>query len=240
MSLVISTRLNSPVTTVVFADQLAQLTPTSRQAKLAVIARALGLDVPAPVRAGADRAPLRDSGAQVRRVLYARSVLEVLGDICRRPALKTITRSHVCTFVHSDIRDILRTRWCVECAWSKGMLTPAYSALCTYGRDVIIVAMAPSGARDRAAASAAAAASCASPACARERAIARAHVRARCERRRDKKPRERRSGRNDDPTPRATVSERSPRTRLRLLEDSVPPRSRRVVSSRSRAPRRAP
>ena len=26
------------------------------------------------------------------------------------------------------------------------MLTPAYSALCTYGHDVIIVAMAPSGA----------------------------------------------------------------------------------------------
>ena len=53
VSLVISTRLNSPVTTVVFADQLAQLTPTSRQAKLAVIARALGLDVPAPVLDGA-------------------------------------------------------------------------------------------------------------------------------------------------------------------------------------------
>ena len=45
MSLIISTRLNSPVTIVVFADQLAQLTPTSRQAKLAVIARALGLDL---------------------------------------------------------------------------------------------------------------------------------------------------------------------------------------------------
>ena len=46
--LAISTRLNSPVTTVAFADQLAQLTPTSRQAKLAVIARALKPDVPAP------------------------------------------------------------------------------------------------------------------------------------------------------------------------------------------------
>jgi len=201
MSLIMSTRLNSPVTTVVFADQLAQLTPTSRQAKLAVIAQALGLDVPAPVRAGADREPLRDGASRVRTVLCVRSVSYSVVYLSSTNSLKNITRSHVCTFVHSDIRDILRTRWCVECAWSKGMLTPAYSALCTYGRDVIIVAMAPSGARDRAAASAAAAASCASPACARERAIARAYVRARCERRRDKKPRERRSGRNDDPTP---------------------------------------
>ena len=53
VSLAISTRLNSPMSTVVFADQLAQLTPTSRQAKLAVIARALGLDLPAPVLDGA-------------------------------------------------------------------------------------------------------------------------------------------------------------------------------------------
>ena len=74
VSLVISTRLNSPVTTVVFADQLAQLTPTSRQAKLAVIAQALGLDVPAPVRAGADREPLRDGASRVRTVLCVRSV----------------------------------------------------------------------------------------------------------------------------------------------------------------------
>ena len=73
VSLVISTRLNSPVTTVVFADQLAQLTPTSRQAKLAVIARALGLD-PAPVRAGAYREPLRDSASRVRTVLCVRSL----------------------------------------------------------------------------------------------------------------------------------------------------------------------
>ena len=124
VSLINSTRLNSPVTTVFFADRLAQLTPTSREAERAVIAQALGLDVPAPVRAGAGGEPLRDSGAQVRTVLCARSVLGVLGYICRRPALKTITRSHVCTFLHSDIRDILRTRLCVECSWSKGMLTP--------------------------------------------------------------------------------------------------------------------
>ena len=74
VSLVISTRLNSPVTTVVFADQLAQLTPTSRQAQRAAIAQALGLDVPAPVRAGEDREPLRDSASRVRTVLCVRSV----------------------------------------------------------------------------------------------------------------------------------------------------------------------
>ena len=74
VSLVISTRLNSPVATVVFADQLAQLTPTSRQAQRAAIAQALGLDVPAPVRAGEDREPLRDSASRVRTVLCVRSV----------------------------------------------------------------------------------------------------------------------------------------------------------------------
>ena len=74
MSLIISTRLNSPVTTVVFADQLAQLTPTSRQAKLAVIARALGLDLPAPLSQPERREPLRDDIPQARTVLCARSV----------------------------------------------------------------------------------------------------------------------------------------------------------------------
>ena len=56
--------------------------------------QALGLDVPAPVRAGRGRGPLRDSGAQMRTVLCARSVLGVVGYICRRPALKTITAPH--------------------------------------------------------------------------------------------------------------------------------------------------
>ena len=32
--------------------------------------------------------------------------------------------------MHSDIRDILRTRWCVECAWSKGILW-AFNSLIT-------------------------------------------------------------------------------------------------------------
>ena len=67
MSLVISARLNSPVTTVVFADQLAQLTPTSRQAKLAVIARALsGLDAPAPRSDPERQEPLQDDVPQAR------------------------------------------------------------------------------------------------------------------------------------------------------------------------------
>ena len=81
MSLVISTRLNSPVTTVVFADQLAQLTPTSRQAKLAVIARALGLDVPAPVSQRERRDPLRGDIHQARTVLCARTISEISGDL---------------------------------------------------------------------------------------------------------------------------------------------------------------
>ena len=80
VSLVISARLNSPVTTVVFADQLAQLTPTSRQAKLAVIARALGLDVPASRSEPERREPLRDDIPQARTVLCARTIPEISGD----------------------------------------------------------------------------------------------------------------------------------------------------------------
>ena len=81
VSLIISTRLNSPVTTVVFADQLAQLTPTSRQAKLAVIARALGLDLPAPVSQRERREPLRGDIPQARTVLCARSVSVISGNL---------------------------------------------------------------------------------------------------------------------------------------------------------------
>ena len=75
MSLINFTRLNSPVTTVFFANRLAQLTPTSREAECAVIARALGLDVSAPVRDGAEREPLRGDIPQARTLLCARSVL---------------------------------------------------------------------------------------------------------------------------------------------------------------------
>ena len=73
------TRLRPPLTTAVFAGRLAQLTPASREADRAAIARALGLDVPAPVRAGADQEPLWDCGAQARTVLCARSVLGMAG-----------------------------------------------------------------------------------------------------------------------------------------------------------------
>ena len=100
VSLVILTRLISPVTTVVFADQLAQLTPTARQAKLAVIARALGLDVPAPVMAGEGREPLRDSGAQVRTVLCVRSVSYSFGYLSPTGKKNVSNR----TFVHLYIR----------------------------------------------------------------------------------------------------------------------------------------
>ena len=68
------THLRPPEQPPLFADRLAQLTPTSREAERAAIARALGLDVPAPVRAGADREPLRDSASRVRTVLCVRSV----------------------------------------------------------------------------------------------------------------------------------------------------------------------
>ena len=74
VSLVISTHLSSPVTAVVFADQLAQLTPTSRQAKRAAIARALGLDVPAPRSQPERREPLRDDVPQARTVPCARTI----------------------------------------------------------------------------------------------------------------------------------------------------------------------
>ena len=68
------TRLRPPEQPPLFADRLAQLTPTSREAERAAIARALGLDVPAPVRAGADRETLRDSASRVGTVLCVRSV----------------------------------------------------------------------------------------------------------------------------------------------------------------------
>ena len=101
VSLIISTRLNSPVTTVVFADQLAQLTPTSRQAKLAVIARALGLDVPAPVSQRERRDPLRGDIHQARTVLCARTISEISGDL---PSTATKKISPARTFVHLYIR----------------------------------------------------------------------------------------------------------------------------------------
>ena len=84
VSLVISTRLSSPVTAVVFADQLAQLTPTSRQAKRAAIARALGLDVPAPLSQPERREPLRDDVPQARTVPCARTIPDISGYLLSR------------------------------------------------------------------------------------------------------------------------------------------------------------
>ena len=67
-------RLRPPLTTAVFAGRLAQLTPTSREAERAAIARALGLDVPTPLPNPVDREPLRDSASRVGTVLCVRSV----------------------------------------------------------------------------------------------------------------------------------------------------------------------
>ena len=68
------TRLRPPLTTAVFAGRLAQLTPTSRGAERAAIARALGLNIPAPLPNPADREPLRDDIPQARTVLCARTI----------------------------------------------------------------------------------------------------------------------------------------------------------------------
>ena len=68
------TRLSPPLTTAVFAGRLAQLTPTSREAERAAIARALGLALPVPLPIPADREPLRDDIPQARTVLCVRSV----------------------------------------------------------------------------------------------------------------------------------------------------------------------
>ena len=84
VGLVISTRLSSPVTAVVFADQLAQLTPTSRQAKRAAIARALGLDVPAPPSQPERREPLRDDVPQARTVPCARTIPKISENLSSR------------------------------------------------------------------------------------------------------------------------------------------------------------
>ena len=74
VSAIALTRLSPPLTTAVFAGRLAQLTPTSREAEHAAIARALGLDAPAPLPNPAEREPLRDDIPQTRMVLCARSV----------------------------------------------------------------------------------------------------------------------------------------------------------------------
>ena len=68
------TRLRPPEQPPLFADRLAQLTPTSREAERAAIARALGLDVPAPLSNPVDREPLRDDIPQARTVLCARTI----------------------------------------------------------------------------------------------------------------------------------------------------------------------
>ena len=74
VSWIIIVLVGPPLTTAVFAGRLAQLTPTSRGAERAAIARAFGLDVPGPLPKPADREPLRDDIPQARTVLCARTI----------------------------------------------------------------------------------------------------------------------------------------------------------------------
>ena len=75
------TRLRPPEQPPLFADRLAQLTPTSREAERPAIARALGLALPVPLPIPADREPLRDDIPQARTVLCARSVSVISGNL---------------------------------------------------------------------------------------------------------------------------------------------------------------
>ena len=81
VSLIIIVLIGPPLTTAVFAGRLAQLTPTSREAERAAIARALGLDVPAPVSQRERREPLQNDIPQARTVLCARTIPEISGDL---------------------------------------------------------------------------------------------------------------------------------------------------------------
>jgi hypothetical protein len=73
------TRLRPPEQPPLFAGRLAQLTPTSREAERAAIARALGLALPAPLPNPAEREPLRDDIPQSRTVLCARTIPALFG-----------------------------------------------------------------------------------------------------------------------------------------------------------------
>ena len=74
VSWIITVLIGPPLTTAVFAGRLAQLTPTSREAERAAIARALGLALPAPLLKPSEREPLRDDIPQARTVLCARTI----------------------------------------------------------------------------------------------------------------------------------------------------------------------
>ena len=86
--------------------------------------------------AASNREALGDAISEVGKVVFKRVTFKLLGTLHLTSATIFDVRSRVCTFLHSGIRegirDIVRTRWCVEFAWSKGMPTPAYSALSIY------------------------------------------------------------------------------------------------------------
>ena len=113
------------------------MSPDSRAAQSTVLLATLSTGSGAEPRGCGDPETLGDGICNVSTVVCERVAKLVFSTIDLTNSTFFGVFSHVCTFVHSDIRDILRTRWCVECAWSKGMLTPAYSALCTYGHDAI-------------------------------------------------------------------------------------------------------
>ena len=79
MSQIALTRLSPPEQPPLFADRLAQLTQTPREAERAAIARALGLDLPAPLSQPERRGPRRRDISQARTVLFARTIPDISG-----------------------------------------------------------------------------------------------------------------------------------------------------------------
>ena len=91
VSWIIIILISPPVTTAVFADRLAQLTPTSREVERAAIARALGLALPVPLPIPAEREPLRDDIPQARTVLRAH-IVPTLFDYLSSTGIKKTSR----------------------------------------------------------------------------------------------------------------------------------------------------
>ena len=91
------TRLRPPEQPPLFADRLAQLTPTSREAERAAIARALGLALPVPLPFPSEREPLRDDIPQARMVLCARTIPNLSEYLSSTSTKKTIPFGVACS-----------------------------------------------------------------------------------------------------------------------------------------------
>ena len=89
VSWIIIVLIGPPLTTAVFAGRPAQLTPTSREAERAAIARALGLDLPVPLSQPERREPLRDDIPQLQTVLCARTIPDIFGCLSSTGTKKT-------------------------------------------------------------------------------------------------------------------------------------------------------